>query len=76
MPVWWVQGYGTVRFSSKEDAEKAIADFHGTDLESRALAVKLDKCATTPACIGENRVRSASAPLSWGPCQLVHPRNQ
>ena len=40
-----VQGYGTVRFTTKEDAEKAIADFHGTDLEGRALAVKIDKYA-------------------------------
>ena len=42
-----LQGYGTVRFSSKEEAEKAIADFHGTELEGRALAVKVDKCALT-----------------------------
>ena len=42
-----VQGYGTVRFTTKEDAEKAIADFHGTELESRALAVKIDKCVST-----------------------------
>ena len=40
-----MQGYGTVRFTTKEDAEKAIADFHATDLEGRALAVKIDKCA-------------------------------
>ena len=39
-----VQGYGTVRFSSKEEAEKAIEDFNGTELEGRALAVKIDKC--------------------------------
>ncbi len=40
-----LQGYGTVRFSTKEEAEKAITDFNGTDLEGRALAVKIDKCA-------------------------------
>lgn len=40
------QGYGTVRFTTKDDAEKAIADFHGTDLEGRTLAVKIDKYAT------------------------------
>lgn len=34
-----------MRFSTKEEAEKAIADFNGTDLEGRALAVKIDKCA-------------------------------
>ena len=39
-----LQGYGTVRFSSKEEAEKAIEDFNGTELEGRALAVKVDKC--------------------------------
>ncbi|CAK0784272.1 hypothetical protein CVIRNUC_007476 [Coccomyxa viridis] len=37
------RGYGTVRFSSKEEAEKAIEDFNGTELEGRALAVKIDK---------------------------------
>ena len=34
-----------MRFSTTEEAEKAIADFNGTDLEDRALAVKTDKCA-------------------------------
>ena len=42
-----LQGYGTVRFSSKEEAEKAIADFNGTELEGRALAVKVDKCVSS-----------------------------
>jgi hypothetical protein len=40
-----LQGYGTVHFLTTEEAEKAIADFNGTDLEGRALAVKIDKCA-------------------------------
>ena len=39
------QGYGTVRFASQEDAQKAITDHHGTDLEGRTLTVKFDKCA-------------------------------
>ena len=43
-----LQGYGTVRFSSKEEAEKAIEDFNGTELEGRALAVKIDKCVLSP----------------------------
>ena len=43
-----LQGYGTVRFSSKEEAEKAIEDFNGTELEGRALAVKIDKCVFKP----------------------------
>ena len=43
-----LQGYGTVRFSSKEEAEKAIEDFNGTELEGRALAVKIDKCVSCP----------------------------
>lgn len=51
-----VQGYGTVRFTTKEDAEKAIADFHGTELESRALAVKIDKCVASSLLL---RTRSA-----------------
>ena len=46
-----MQGYGTVRFTTKEDAEKAIADFHGTDLEGRALAVKIDKWALVLPCL-------------------------
>ena len=46
-----MQGYGTVRFTTKEDAEKAITDFHGTDLEGRTLAVKIDKCASVPLCL-------------------------
>ena len=39
------QGYGTVRFGSQEDAQKAVEDHHGTDLEGRTLTVKFDKCA-------------------------------
>ena len=42
-----LQGYGIVRFSSKEEAKQAIADFHGTELEGRALAVKVDKCISS-----------------------------
>lgn len=39
------RGYGTIRFETPEAAEKAIRDFHGTDLEGRTLTVKLDKFA-------------------------------
>ena len=44
------QGYGTVRFGSQEDAQKAIVDFHGTDLEGRTLTVKFDKCVRMCMC--------------------------
>jgi len=37
------RGYGTVRFDSPADAQQAIQDFNGTDLDGRTLAVKLDK---------------------------------
>jgi RNA recognition motif-containing protein len=39
------KGWGTVRFTSTEAAEKAIADFHGSTLEGRTLTVFLDKKA-------------------------------
>ena len=35
-----------MRFASQEDAQKAIEDHHGTDLEGRTLTVKVDKCGT------------------------------
>ncbi len=38
-----LQGYGTVRFGSREDAEKAVQECHGTELEGRTLTVKIDK---------------------------------
>lgn len=38
-----MQGYGTVRFGSREDAEKAVQKCHGTELEGRTLTVKIDK---------------------------------
>ncbi|CAL8469327.1 g8868 [Coccomyxa elongata] len=39
------RGYGTVRFGSREDAEKAVQACHGTELEGRTLTVKIDKFA-------------------------------
>lgn len=39
------QGWGTVRFESPEEAEKAIEVMNNSDLEGRRLGVKLDKFA-------------------------------
>lgn len=38
-----LQGYGTVRFRSKEDVGKAIEEFNGYELEGRNLTVKVDQ---------------------------------
>lgn len=40
-----VQGYGTIVFSTPEEAAGAIEQFNGTDLEGRTLSVKLDQYA-------------------------------
>lgn len=40
-----VQGWGTVRFTTKEAASQSIEKFHGSQLESRTLTVFLDKKA-------------------------------
>lgn len=40
-----VQGWGTVRFTTKEAASYAIEKFHGSQLDSRTLTVFLDKKA-------------------------------
>ena len=42
-PGWFLQGYGTVRFDSREDADKAVRELHSTELEGRTLTVKIDK---------------------------------
>lgn len=39
------KGWGTVRFESPEEAEKAIEVMNNSDLEGRRLGVKLDKFA-------------------------------
>jgi RNA recognition motif-containing protein len=39
------RGYGTVGFSSVEEATAAIEKVHGTELEGRTLTVKLDRFA-------------------------------
>ncbi|KAK9804947.1 hypothetical protein WJX73_002251 [Symbiochloris irregularis] len=39
------RGYGTVAFNTPAAAQKAIHDFHGSELEGRTLTVKLDKFA-------------------------------
>ena len=43
--IWWMQGYGTVRFETPEAAQAAIAAFHQTALQGRTLAVRLDRFA-------------------------------
>jgi RNA recognition motif-containing protein len=40
-----MQGYGTVKFTSAELAQKAIEDFNGWELEGRSLTVKMDQFA-------------------------------
>lgn len=40
-----VQGFGTVRFETVEDAQAAIQRFDGKELEGRPLQVKLDSFA-------------------------------
>ncbi|EFN53373.1 hypothetical protein CHLNCDRAFT_32263 [Chlorella variabilis] len=39
------RGYGTVRYETAEEAEAAIEQFNGSDLEGRTLSVRLDKYA-------------------------------
>jgi RNA recognition motif-containing protein len=39
------RGYGTVQFSSQEEAQAAIEQFNGTELEGRKLLVKIDQYA-------------------------------
>ena len=39
------RGYGTVKFSSQEEAQAAIDQFNGTELESRTMSVKIDQFA-------------------------------
>lgn len=39
------RGYGTVQFSSKEEAQAAIEQFNGTELEGRTMSVKVDQFA-------------------------------
>jgi RNA recognition motif-containing protein len=40
-----MQGYGTVRFLTEEDVQRAIQEFTGHELEGRNLTVKLDQYA-------------------------------
>lgn len=37
------RGYGTVRFSSTEEAQKAIAEYNGIEVEGRSLSLKIDQ---------------------------------
>lgn len=39
------QGYGTIKLSSAELAQKAVEEFNGTELEGRSLTVKIDQYA-------------------------------
>ena len=40
-----LQGYGTVRFMSEADVQRAIQEFSGYELEGRNLTVKVDQYA-------------------------------
>ena len=37
------RGYGTVQFASQEEAQAAIDQFNGTELEGRTMSVKIDQ---------------------------------
>lgn len=37
------RGYGTIQFASQEEAQAAIDQFNGTELEGRTLSVKIDQ---------------------------------
>jgi len=39
------KGFGTVKFSNAEDAENAIKELNGVELQGRALEVRLDSKA-------------------------------
>ena len=43
MRLHWMQGYGTVKFLSSEDAQLAIQECDGLELQGRLLSVKLDQ---------------------------------
>jgi RNA recognition motif-containing protein len=43
--LWCSRGYGTVRYETTEEAEGAIEQFNGYELEGRTLSVRLDKYA-------------------------------
>ena len=43
MAVALAQGYGTVKFLSSEDAQLAIQECDGLELQGRLLSVKLDQ---------------------------------
>jgi RNA recognition motif-containing protein len=36
------RGYGIIQFASQEDANLAISQLNGTELEGRVLSVKID----------------------------------
>ena len=36
-------GYGTVRFSTEEEAARAIATLNGTEVDGRIITVRMDK---------------------------------
>ena len=37
------RGYGTVRFSTEEEAARAIATLNGTEVDGRIITVRMDK---------------------------------
>ena len=42
--MWWcLQGYGTVRFASAEEAQRAIQEYNGFEVEGRSLSLKIDQ---------------------------------
>ena len=37
------RGYGTVRFASKEEADKAVSSLNQVDFQGRPVTIKLDR---------------------------------
>lgn len=45
LPMCCCRGFGTVRFSSKEDADAACTKLNNTEYEGRTITVRLDRFA-------------------------------
>ncbi len=37
------RGYGTVRYATKEEADKAVSTLNGAEFEGRPVTIKLDR---------------------------------